>query len=643
MKTKHKNIFLTSLDETKNRLDVEYFVCDNANGNVSYTTGISVAEAGIKYMLSQVELDEIIVIGSPELANSDALEKKNIEELSSYFNQNLESMKELEFLNYRIYEFMKQIDFELVEIGESVSDERKEVLKETAELFKRKYLKNSGYREFFHKLCSDEDFTKLFNDEVLQDCDLKEKKWIKYYIYNEMDSFYKMHMLEKNKDTIVRYIPITIDKTIALDSITSIVRETIEDEKAEINLYMDMQGLKTIDANTMISTFMLINRRIGYSLNLAGLIHTSKEANSFSGNISNVIKNYEIQNFISGIDLFLNFGKPDMLKQHRDSLGLNGPYVDWLFYGMDSIDEGITLCNVDLIANGIKVIKKTIQNLKSEAIGENIYLDILINTITSDYGPLLSSDELFIPELIKWAHRKGLYQQTLTIIESKVPEDMVKRGIYYYALNEDDINNLMEDINVAYWSESAKSRWTYSDIDHYFIKNYGRFLIDYRQSPDMVSKDFTRLKIKTLHEETGILKAYSELNNDDLLYEVLLSYYRIGNLRNQINHAIVEEPNMDNAESLNRKDNRTLLDEELTKFIGLYTSACKKTVKQHEPLLLTADKFRAYSRSHQLQPLEESNDNIINNSYTCQFNGKEVKINISMFKPEKDYDMEDED
>ena len=46
-----------------------------------------------------------------------------------------------------------------------------------------------------------------------------------------------------------------------------------------------------------------------------------------------------------------------------------------------------------------------------------------------------------------------------------------------------------------------------------------------------------------------------------------------------------------------------------------------------------------------LTSLDETKNrlDVENNSYTCQFNGKEVRINISMFKPEKDYDMEDED
>ena len=46
-----KNIFLTTISETKNRLDVGYYMCETPNGASSCTTGISISEDGIKYML----------------------------------------------------------------------------------------------------------------------------------------------------------------------------------------------------------------------------------------------------------------------------------------------------------------------------------------------------------------------------------------------------------------------------------------------------------------------------------------------------------------------------------------------------------------------------------------------------------------
>ena len=141
-------------------------------------------------------------------------------------------------------------------------------------------------------------------------------------------------------------------------------------------------------------------------------------------------------------------------------------------------------------------------------------------------------------------------------------------------------------------------------------------------------------------ETEDILPAFSQLNRDSLLYELLLSYYRIGNLRNQVNHAAVDEIDVDGDSILKRKDNRDLLDDALERFISLYSSACRLTKKTREPMLLPSGKMKAYTRHHQLQPLEEDTDLTVKNTYVCQFNGKEVLINISLLKPEQDNEEE---
>ena len=68
---KEKNIFVTTLSETKNRLDINYYMCETLMGTNLYTTGISAAEAGIKYMLSLYKIDEIVMIGADDGKQTD--------------------------------------------------------------------------------------------------------------------------------------------------------------------------------------------------------------------------------------------------------------------------------------------------------------------------------------------------------------------------------------------------------------------------------------------------------------------------------------------------------------------------------------------------------------------------------------------
>ena len=638
---KEKRIFLTTLSETKNRLDVSYYMCETSTGSYTYTTGISKAEAGIKYILSNYDVDEIIMIGDGEenvLEVSTTLSDVNISGVSDYDN-----MSEYNFLNYRIAEFMNQVDFELLDIAAPVSQERRNEIYVLFEAFKKEFTQNIGYRELFLKLATDKAFEESFNMKVLSGLTIEEKRLANYYIYTKMDSFYKMHMLVENNDTTMRFIRIPQAGTMSMETIESIVRQTLDDEQSDIKIFMDIQGLGTIDGNTLISTFLLTNHKTGYHCSVKGLINSHKAPGQMFGVVSNVIKSYEIQNLITGLDLFLNYGKSDKLKSYWYSLDIQDPEADRLFYGMDCVDEGISLCNVDLIACGINVIKKTIQNPIHDSENRNIYMQIIVNALISDYGKLLKGESLSIPELLKWSLRKDFLQQTLTIIESKVPEDMVKRGIYYYARNDEDISAFMKELNNLYWLETSKMRWIYSDIEHCFIKFYGRSGLDYRQKLDAISRDYARLRIDAIYGKAdGVLKAYSELGNDDLLYELFLEYYRLGNLRNQINHAIVEEPNMDSDELVQRKDNRDELRRELKIFIGLYNSACKKTPPNSYPVLLPAGKMKAYFRNHMLCPLEDNTDLTAKNTYSCSFNGKEVVINISLFKTEDEPELDDD-
>ncbi|MBQ4148217.1 MAG: hypothetical protein II594_00625, partial [Clostridium sp.] len=58
-----QRIFLTTLNETRHRLDLKYYYHADEAGNVACTTGISGAEAGIRLALSSHPVDRILVTG----------------------------------------------------------------------------------------------------------------------------------------------------------------------------------------------------------------------------------------------------------------------------------------------------------------------------------------------------------------------------------------------------------------------------------------------------------------------------------------------------------------------------------------------------------------------------------------------------
>lgn len=636
MNRKEKTVFLTALSDTRHRLDVDFYVCDGDSGNRMYTTGISAAEAGIKYALSTKHIDEIIVAADASCIRDDEPRISAAADLPLQNMGALEDMSEYGFLCYRLTEYMHQMDFEMLDIQETVREDRAAELQKEIESFRSAHMKMDSVKNLFARLCEDEILAKAFDREILAHCSDEEQKWVRHYLFARMDSFLKMHMLSENRNAVIRFVPIERDRYITIESITHLVDETLGDDGFSVNLYLDMQGLGAIEGNTLISTFILLNRKTGYHCEVCGLISGNRVPEAFAGKVENVLKNYEIQQLITGIDIFLEYGKDGKLKEYWQKQGIEDPDVDRLFTGMDCVDEGITLCNVDLMAGGIEVIRSVIRNPETPPENQSIYTRILFNAIRYDYGPLLKEEELSVPRLLEWSLKKGLYQQVLTVIESKVPQDMVRRGIYYYAETEEDLRKLMDAFNVLYWNEQAKMRWSFDDVDHYFIKFYGRFGIDFRQKPDKVAMDFARLKIDALHGTADVIcPAFSQLKNDDMLYELLLGYYRIGNLRNVINHAGAGDLKPSAGVPVRHKDSREDLHLHLQRFIDLYAAVCRRTVKTKEPLILTSGRMKGYIRRHELVPLESSAEQKLESSYMCQFNGKEVLVRIAMLKPDE--------
>ena len=190
-----KKIFLTTMSELGDRNSIDYYVCDEGAEYGTYTTSMSISEAGIKYILSQYDIDEIIVLGAEKSATK---EEKNVIKVSDINVKNihkLDSMSEYGFLSYRISEFLNQLDFEYADTQELIDNDTKEKIKNELKDFKKNN-NITGDREIFYRLTGDRDLYELFKKEVFFKHNLNEQKWIKHFLYSEMDSYYKMHFYQ---------------------------------------------------------------------------------------------------------------------------------------------------------------------------------------------------------------------------------------------------------------------------------------------------------------------------------------------------------------------------------------------------------------------------------------------------------------
>ena len=632
---KEKNVLVTSLGYTKNHLHVEYYSAVDKNGEIKFCTGISGAEAGAKYVLANYDIDEIIVLG-PATAE-DKVGDVRLIDLDTFWleeSADISSSTEFEFFCYRLQQFLEHLDIEAHDILNYADPEtnrrlsnfmEKELAKGRDGSFYLAVTEESAYRRFL------EATKKLHSKDEI--------RWLKHMMYHDMDSYFKLRALRSNRTMPVRYVAMEKLKggSFSVESMGRAVDYLATHFRDGVNLYVDLQGMDKADSYTM-NAMLSLAYNAEQKLNIKCMIHTRSVADSFVNSIDDEVARYDFETLLAGMRAFTKYGKAEVLEEYCISHHIKDTTILDMIKAMKYVDTGVSLCNLEDLKYGIQALKKIFRKDVDESSEASIF-NTVKRGVQHDYGPLLEGEEISIPELISWALRKHFYQQALTMIESLVPVDLVKRGILYYAETAADIDDVLSRWNVAYWNEIPKCRYVFKKPDHYFIKSYGRMAINNGQAPQNVYKDLARTMVEQQKGANDKLcRTFSCLNDDALLYELLLSYYTVGSLRNRVSHADSTGNALNNQEELQENESFAILKKQISRFLKIYQSACLRAEELSvKPLRITENEFRFYTRQHRLQPISDYDpEDIMENSYQCQYNGKELIITIKMLKPEEE-------
>lgn len=616
-----KNLLLTSLSTNGDRKTHHYFYYKDKAG-YRYCDGLSVAEAGAKYILSEVPLDEIIVLGAENTFQSGEENNRIVLREYSDFVADTDMMSEYCFFQYRISQFLDNLDLESIDVLNELNPDRVSILVERLQMYKSEISGIPGFRpdRLFHLISQDPAlFEKL--KEYENGFSKKEKLWLKRYIYNQLSPNLKLSVREDNESIRICFIP--TDRTaegkpsIAADNVGQIVQKISEIEANVINLYIDMQGLETAEGYTILAVLSMLSNDRNNKIHIKEIITSHNRPNDFAGVIDNQeMERYDINNLVSGMSAFIRYGKVDEIQSYWDSRGIQDDHVDLLLYAMRRVDEGISLCNISNLEFGINLLKEALNNTAKEEMPEvvsNIFR-ILEETIRLDYGALLEGETLDELELVKWAMRKKFYQQSLTIIESRLPKDMLDRGILCYADSAEAKQAYLEELNRLYWSYQPKDRWNFNDIPHFFVKYYGRQQLDRRKKRDNdKQKNFTKYRIESLDGQAeNILKGYSVLNEDrSTLSDLLFTYYALGDIRNHINHAEDQKEDIKQIDIHAQTENIKLLTEGVANFIEAFEKGRARALELHpEPVetwQISQAELKAYTAKHQISPQNNQN------------------------------------
>lgn len=241
----------------------------------------------------------------------------------------------------------------------------------------------------------------------------KEKKISAVNFYRE-----RMHLEGSDKVKIVdveenRMVP-AIAQTIEL-----IRKAEQEYKKEKMNLWIDTQGgfrNMSMVINAIISLLKDNNIEPSgvYSINYNG-----------SNKVQRIIdqtNTYKIFQFVSGINEFTRCGRAEQLEDYYDSIHQETPED---VKKMKQIAEAIQMCNIfefDKYLNELREMYKKMPETESELLG------IFRNQIRQDYGNLLE-DSCTGLDIVEWFYKKKFYQQAITYVEAKLPQEWVKKGI----------------------------------------------------------------------------------------------------------------------------------------------------------------------------------------------------------------------
>lgn len=408
--------------------------------------------------------------------------------------------------------------------------------------------------------------TKEVNSSVLDTVICNSKNGIEYEFCNITAKIFFEKMLcngQKAFQQIPKIISIPIDVDDIIPGIILAMNQLreLKDKSNDFNLYIDMHGGPRNTQMTFQTILSLLKHESIYPSAIYTIIMNKSKPNT----IKDDTKYFDYIDFVSGMNEFLNFGKPISIKSLNN---LNDLSLRDFTEKANQVADALTLCDMSVFQKSLEDMSNWLNNRE---IKQDSLLELFIKNIRMDYGVLLKENHDVIDE-IQWCLTKGYLQQTLTLIESKMPEELFKKGIFHY--DENFMVEIKKDpnkskIKVKDAIECAKAmqhrEWE-SDINFIFIKwikalnifdkdDNGKQIIfelnkthqeylnfSMQSTPNFNNKVFLTVSYKKNVLLKVMLKKgiYIDQYLQDMCMRFLILHYTLKQERNIANHAIGE-------------------------------------------------------------------------------------------------------
>ena len=189
---------------------------------------------------------------------------------------------------------------------------------------------------------------------------------------------------------------------------------------------------------------------------------------------------FDIMNFVSGIHECINYGQIKSLHMLQNT----NPAEQEVQEHMQNIAEGIQLCDVDKFEKGLQSLSQALPKLNAnENVIENAgYLTLFQGLIRDSYGErLLDNQHRRVVDEIKWCTEKGFIQQALTLLESKMPREILKNGLLVSKAQDDarsifdaaSGNRALSNDFIQYLNHPNSPKFRWESAENYIVQIVG--------------------------------------------------------------------------------------------------------------------------------------------------------------------------
>ena len=246
-----------------------------------------------------------------------------------------------------------------------------------------------------------------------------------YFVY----SFNK-----RNPGTKTKFSLHYCDSNEKTGSIAKTIHEVLDElrDHKKAKVYVDIHG-GIRSTQQLVSSILSLLHLEGIGISSNNVFNVRKDGYNTSF-IENAGNTFRIMDFVSGMNEFMSYGRTGSLerfyKTEKKAIDLTAKSPTDASQGSESnivsifkeIASGIQLCDINSFENGLDKLK----DIDISAQNPDSFLSIFWNDVEANYKGLLGADRTVLDE-IKWCISKGFFQQALTLIESRMPEELINR------------------------------------------------------------------------------------------------------------------------------------------------------------------------------------------------------------------------